>query len=184
MVKPDPDVPHALHKKLPKLGQERWFLSTEALQGRLGRHDGRVGHAIQIHPQQAPVKRVLVKQQAVVHAQLALRGRTGASQLEHGIGAIGVFIHLVLGDLQRTDATALQGEGTQGPGGYLRVAGAQLTPSDLAVAIGIQPDGKVNVPQGNVPLASHVLTPDIKHQIAVAGLVRQHRGTHQQQHTQ
>jgi hypothetical protein len=52
---------------------------------------------------------------------------------------------------------------------------AQLAPGDLAVAVGVQPDGGFQVAQGDVPLPAQFAALNRKHQIGIAGLVREYR---------
>jgi hypothetical protein len=126
------------------------------------------------------VQGIELEQQTVVQLQLAAGGRAAAGQLQHGVGAVGVGIDQMVGDAQCAGAAALQRQATERPGRDVDMARAQFAPGDLAVAVAIEPEGEIDVAQGDVPLPGNFLALDLEHQIAVAGLVRQHRQGQQQ----
>jgi hypothetical protein len=123
---------------------------------------------------------VEVEQQAIVELQFADAGWAAPGQLEHGIGAIGMAVDQVVGNLQLAGAAAVQRQAAQRPGIDLGVARAQFAPGDLAVAIGIEAEREIDVAQRDVPLPGDLAALHVEHQIAVAGLVRQSRQREQQ----
>jgi len=57
---------------------------------------------------------------------------------------------------------------------------SELPPGNVAVAVVVQSDGKVEVAQRDVPLPAQVRAVDAQREVAVAGLVRERRGADEQ----
>jgi hypothetical protein len=55
------------------------------------------------------------------------------------------------------------------------VARAQLAPGDFAIAVGIKAEREIDVAQGDIPLPAQFAALNRKHQIGIAGLVREYR---------
>ena len=53
---------------------------------------------------------------------------------------------------------------------------SHFAPGDVGIAIGIEPDGEIDIAQRDIPLAGDFLAFYIQDEIAVAGLVRMRRG--------
>ena len=123
--------------------------------------------------QQAAVLRVQIGEQRVVDRQLG--GGLGAAdgQRQHGVGAVGVVVDQLRTGRDRAGlAVAAHGQPRQRIGGNLAVLGAHFAPGDLAVAVGVQADGEIQVAQCDVPLAADFAGADGDRQVAVGRLVR------------
>ena len=181
VVKPDPDVPHALPQVLHKLSPGS---------GRLGElHDpalrpqhGTVRDAVQIELEQSSVLGVEVKQQAVLDRQRAMLLRAAATPCQHRIATVGMLVHLQGLGLEGTGtAPPLQAEAAACPSLQLALLLLQLPPGDLVVAVGVKANGKLNVAQGNVPLHADLIALGLDRQVTVARFVRQRSASHQHQ---
>ncbi len=117
--------------------------------------------------------RIEIGEQLVVDGQRRYRAGAGGAKAQHTVGAVGVVVDQLLvgidaaGAFVGGDAQALQRICR-----YRRMPRADLVPRQLAVAVLIETDGKIQVAQRNVPLAGDALTLHLQRQIAVAGLVR------------
>jgi hypothetical protein len=118
--------------------------------------------------EQAAVLWVQIGKQRVVQRQCARRGCAGQLQGQHGVGAVGVLVDLLRAHAQRARHTVGgHGQARTGIGGDVGMALAHLAPGDGAVAIGIQPDGHVQVAQRDVPAARDAALGHIQGEIAV-----------------
>jgi hypothetical protein len=180
VVETDPDMPYAFHQILAESAQARCLTGCEALRGTLGREHGGLRRTVEVEAQEAAMQGIEIEQQAIVELQVAARGRTGAGEAQHRIGAVGVGVDQMIDNLKFAIPATLDGKAGQCPGSDIGMARTHLAPSDLAIAVAVEPEGEVDVAQGDVPLPRHLLALDIEHQVAVAGLVRQHRQRQQQ----
>ena len=127
--------------------------------------------------------RVQAEEQIVADLEhLGCEGTPGR-EAQHRVGAVGMIVHKVVGDLDVADATVrAKGEARHRIGGNSTVPGLQLAPRDRPVIVQVEADGMVQVTQGNVPLPLDRFVLDRQSQIAVARLVR--RGGCRHQHNQ
>ena len=172
VIEADPDMPDAFDEVLAELRQARGFAGGKALRRPLRREHRRLRGAIETQAKEAAMQSIEVEQQAIVELQFAHAGRAAPGQPEHRIGAVGMVVDQVVGNLDFAGAATVQRQAAKRPGIYRAVTGAQLAPGDLTIAIGIKAQREIDVAQGNVPLAGDFPALYVEHQITVAGLVR------------
>ena len=142
--------------------------------------------ALVLQPKQPPVLRIDIEEKRVFDDQNS-RGRQAVSGEPHDlVGAVAVVVDQML-DNRNWAADAIGGNHQSGQcvSGDFLVLGLDFPPSNLAVAIGIEPDCKVEVAQCDVPLPTYVIALRRNGEIAVARLVGMRGGSpHRQQQNQ
>src|SRR6516162_8772461 len=172
VINAGPDVPDAGLKKVEKLAPERDRMRFE-LPGFVVRAENRsMSATLVLQPKQPPVLRIDIEQKCVFDAQ-NLRGGWATDGKPHDlVGAVAVIIDQMLDDRNRAVSAIAR---NHQPGHCVRsdflVLRLDFPPSNLAVAVGIEPDSEVEVAQCDVPLPAHVTALHRKRQVAVARFV-------------
>ena len=98
------------------------------------------------------------------------------------IGAVAVIVDQMLADRDRAkDAVGSNCQPGHRVGGDFLVLGLDLSPGDLAIAIGVEPNRVIEIAQCDVPLPAQAVTCERQREIAVARLVRMCRRNPQRQ---
>ena len=178
VIEADPDVPHAFAGVVDELLQAAGFFERELLPARFGAEDCRAHLPTRFQLQKPPVLRVDVGKQPVAEGQLLgallwIQLRAGQGQLHHGISAVAVSVDQLIRHAEgAVHAVRLHGQAGQRIGRDFGMFGAGFAPGDIAVAVGIEPDGKVKIAQGDVPLAGDTGCPiDLEGEVAVGRFV-------------
>ena len=153
--------------------------------GRHGRHHTRHQHphrrrsAVQAQPQQAPVGRVDLAEQAV-EQRCGRFDSARRAQQQHRICAVVACLQRMAGDFE---AAAGHGQRCQRQRVDARPSSLDLTPGQLAVGVGVQRrQGHVQVAQRNVPAQRAGLALHGQREVGVAGFVGHGRMRRQRQY--
>ena len=172
MVEADPDVPDAFAQELQHRVAGAAAFALELLRRAVRVEHGAARAAGVRQAQQAAVRGVDVGKQGVAHGQRPCPGRALQGQRQYGVGTIGVVVHELLTRRGRAGLpVGADHQMRQRVAGDVGMAGAHLAPGDLAVAVGVQPDGRVQVAQRNVPAGGELLALPVQSQVAVGRLV-------------
>ena len=138
----------------------------------LGTENRRVGVALLLQPKQAAVLWVEIEQKTVFDGQHPRNGGAVNGKPHDLVGAVAVVVDQMLGDPHwAADVIGGDRQAGQRVGGDFVVLRLDLSPGDLAVAVGIEPNGVIEIAQRDVPLSSQVIPLHRKHEVAVARLV-------------
>src|SRR5262252_6769517 len=176
-------MPDAGLKKVEKLAPGRDQMRFE-LPGFVVRAENRgMSATLVFQPEQPPVLRIDIEEKRVFDTQNSGGHQAVSAEAHDLVGAVAVVVDQML-DNRNWAADAIGGnhQSSQCVSGDFLVLGLDFSPSNLAVAIGIEPDRKVEVAQCDVPLPTYMIAMRGKHEVAVARLVGMRGGSpHRQQ---
>src|SRR5215469_18633059 len=151
-------MPDAGLKKVEKLAPERDQMRFELPGFVVWAENRGMSATLVLQPKQPPVLRIDIEEQCVFDAQNS-RGHQAVSGEPHDlVGAVAVVVDQML-DNRNWAADAIGGNHQSGQcvSGDFHVFGLDFSPSNLAVAIGIEPDRKVEIAQCDVPLPTYLM---------------------------
>src|SRR5882762_200883 len=173
MVEADPDMPYTFTGVIDELGERRDLRELEALGRPLRTEDGRVRSRPVFEPQQSPVLRIKVGEEAVADFESRHLLRAGGRKAHHRISAVAVVIDQKSGRVRgAVGAFRTQLQSRQGIGCDIRVMRPHFAPGDITVSAVVQADREIEVAQGDVPLSAQVRTLCTDREVTVARLVR------------
>ena len=146
-----PDMPDPGLKKVEKFAPERDRMRFE-LPGFVVRAENRgMNAALVLQPKQPPVLRIDIEEKRVFDAQNSC-GQAVGGEPHDLVGAVAVVVDQML-DNRNWAADAIGGNHQSGQcvSGDFLVLGFDFSPSNLAVAIGIEPNGVIEIALGNWP---------------------------------
>ncbi len=172
MIEAGPDMPDPGLKIFEKLAPERNRMALEPPGIVVGAEHRRMGSALLLEPQQPTMLRIQIEEKGVLDGQNLRNGRAVGGKPQNRVGAVTVAVDQMLGDRNRA-AYAIGGNSQPGQceSGDFLMLHLDLSPGDLAVAVGIEPNSEVEVAQCDIPLSSHALAVHRKREVAVARLV-------------
>src|SRR2546429_335822 len=173
MVEADPDVPYAFACVIDKLGERRDLRELEALGHPLRTEDGRARSHPVFEPQQSPVLRIKVGEEAVADFEGRHLLRASGRKAHHRISAVAVVIDEKFRRVSgAVGAFRTQLQSRESIGCDIRVMRFHFAPGDITVSAVVQADREIEVAQGDVPLPAHVRTLCTDRQVTVTRLVR------------
>ena len=153
-----PNVIYAGREIVPELPPKFVTARPERLLSGLWAENRRACLAANLQAQESFMLWVDVEEQAIRHPQVL--GRLGAcrGKLQNRVSSIAVIIDQFVGVRDRT-VGLVGGDRQPGHGVSDDVFALRrdFSPSDLAIAVGVEPNGEVEVTQRDVPLPDHAL---------------------------
>src|SRR5215475_5343041 len=172
VIEAGPDVPDPRSKIFEKLAPERNGMAFELPGIVIGAENPCVSSAPLLEPKQAAVLRIQIEQELVFDGKNLRNGRAVGDKSQHRVGPVAAVVDQMPGDHNRTGDTV---GGNRQPGecigSNLLVLRFDFPPGDLAIAVGIEPNGVIEITQRDVPMSGQVVTLQRKREIAVARLV-------------
>src|SRR5215469_8921102 len=172
VIEAGPNMPDPGSKIFEKLPPERNRVTFELPGIVIRAEHRRMGSALLLQAKQTAVLRIKAKEKPVLNGQKLRIGRADSDKLQHRIGAVAVIVNQMAVDRDWAgDTVGADGQPGQSIGSDLLVLRLDLTPGDLAIAVGIEPNRVIEITQCDVPLSDHVIALLRKRKVAVAWLV-------------